>query len=64
MEWTQQMLARYLGRVRLVVEFQGLRGGELSAALKQEGLRRLKQVEAGWCSTAKPMLPDDLDEGP
>lgn len=46
MEWTQQMLARYLGRVRLVVEFQGLSEGELSAALEQEALRRLGQVEA------------------
>ena len=46
MEWTQQMLARYLGRVRLVVEFQGLSEGELSAALEQGALRRLGQVEA------------------
>ncbi len=45
MEWTQQMLARYLGRVRLVVEFQGLSEGEFSAALEQEALRRLGKVE-------------------
>ncbi len=45
MEWTQQMLARYLGRVRLVVEFQGLSEGEFSAALEQEALRRLGRVE-------------------
>ncbi len=46
MEWTQQMLARYLGRVRLDVEFQGITDQGLQAAFRQEAVRRLAAVEA------------------
>ncbi len=46
MEWTQQMLARYLGRVRLQVEFQGITDQGLQAAFRQEAVRRLAAVEA------------------
>lgn len=45
MRWTQQMLAHYLGRVRTVVEFEGITEEGLAAALRQEALRRLEQVE-------------------
>ncbi len=45
MRWTQQMLAHYLGRVRTVVEFEGITEEGLAAALGQEALRRLEQVE-------------------
>ncbi len=46
MRWTQQMLAHYLGRVRTVVEFEGITEEGLEAALRQEALRRLEQIEA------------------
>lgn len=46
MEWTQQMLARYLGRVRLQVEFQGITDRGLQAAFRQEAVRRLATAEA------------------
>ncbi len=46
MEWTQQMLARYLGQVRLQVEFQGITDRGLQAAFHQEAVRRLAAVEA------------------
>ena len=46
MEWTQQMLARYLGRVRLQVEFQGITDQGLQAAFRQEAVRRLAMAEA------------------
>ncbi len=46
MEWTQQMLARYLGRVRLQVEFQGITDHGLQAAFRQEAVRRLAMAEA------------------
>ena len=46
MEWTQQMLARYLGRVRLQVEFQGITDQGLQDVFQQEALRRLAAVEA------------------
>lgn len=45
MEWTQQRLARYIGRVRTVVEFEGITADELSRAFEGEAMGRLSQVE-------------------
>lgn len=46
MEWTRQKLAQYLGRVRAVVEFEGITGDELAQAFEGEAMLRLKQVQA------------------
>ncbi len=46
MEWTTQQLHRYLGRVRLQVEFQGITDQGLQAAFRQEAVRRLIMLEA------------------
>ncbi len=45
MEWTQQKLARYIGRVRTVVEFEGITAEELSRVFEGEAMRRLSQIE-------------------
>ncbi len=45
MRWTQQTLAHYIGRVRTVVEFEGITEEGLTAALHQEALRRLNAIE-------------------
>ena len=46
MEWTTQQLHRYLGQVRLQVEFQGITDQGLHAAFRQEAVRRLTMLEA------------------
>lgn len=46
MEWTTQQLRRYLGRVRLQVEFSGITDQGLQAAFGQEAVRRLAALEA------------------
>ncbi len=46
MEWTTQQLHRYLGRVRLQVEFQSITDQGLQAAFRQEAVRRLAMLEA------------------
>lgn len=45
MEWTQQKLNLYLGRVRTVVEFEGITGKELEQVFRKEAMRRLQQIE-------------------
>lgn len=45
MRWTQQTLAHYIGRVRTVVEFEGITEEGLTAALRQEAMRRMKEIE-------------------
>ncbi len=45
MRWTQQALAHYIGRARTVVEFEGVTEEGLTAALRQEALRRIKAIE-------------------
>ncbi len=45
MEWTQQKLARYIGRVRTVVEFEGITAEELSRVFEGEAMRRLSRIE-------------------
>ncbi len=45
MRWTQQTLAHYIGRVRTVVEFKGIPEEGLTAALRQEALRRMEAIE-------------------
>lgn len=45
MEWTRQKLARYIGRVRTVVEFKGITGDELMQAFEGEAMTRLKRVQ-------------------
>ncbi len=46
MEWTTQQLIRYLGSVRLQVEFQGITDQGLQAAFRQEAVRRQAMLEA------------------
>ncbi len=46
MEWTTQQLHRYLGRVKLQVEFQGITDQGLQAAFRHEAVRRLTMLEA------------------
>lgn len=46
MEWTRQKLAYYLGRVRTIVEFEGITGEELAQAFEGEAMTRLKQIQA------------------
>lgn len=46
MEWTTQQLHRYLGSVRLQVEFQGITDQGLQAAFRQEAVRRQAMLEA------------------
>ena len=38
MEWTQQKLHQYLGRVRTVVEFEGITGEELHQVFREEAM--------------------------
>ena len=45
MEWTQRKLNHYLGKVRMVVEFEGVTGEELERALTGEAIQRLRQIE-------------------
>lgn len=45
MIWTQQKLNHYLGRVRTVVEFEGVTGEELERIFTGEAVRRLQQIE-------------------
>ncbi len=45
MTWTQQKLAHYLGRVRTVVEFEGITGEELERIFRGEAMRRLQTVQ-------------------
>ncbi len=45
MTWTQQKLAPYLGRVRTVVEFEGITGEELEQAFQSETMKRLQRIE-------------------
>ncbi len=45
MEWTTQQLHRYLGSVRLQVEFQGITDQGLQTALRQEAVRRQAMLE-------------------
>ncbi len=45
MTWTQQKLAHYLGRVRTVVEFEGITGEELERVFRGEAMRRLQTVQ-------------------
>lgn len=45
MIWTQQKLNHYLGRVRTVVEFEGVTGEELGRIFTGEAVRRLQQIE-------------------
>lgn len=45
MEWTQRKLNHYLGKVRMVVEFEGVTGEELERALTGEAMQRLRQIE-------------------
>ncbi len=45
MMWTQQKLAHYLGRVRTVVEFEGITGEELEQVFRSEAMRRLRTVQ-------------------
>lgn len=51
MSWTQQMLAHYVGRVRTVVEFEGITEEGLTAALHQEAVQKLKRVEEMLCDS-------------
>ncbi len=46
MEWTIQKLRRYLGPVKVQVEFRGITDEGLQAALHQEAVQRLALVEA------------------
>lgn len=46
MEWIWKRLARHVGRMRTVIEFEGLSEEALTAALHQESVRRLNHVEA------------------
>lgn len=46
MDWIWQKLARHVGRINTQVEFEGLSEEGLTAALRQEAVRRLKHVEA------------------
>lgn len=45
MIWTQQKLNHYLGKVRTVVEFEGVTGEELERIFTGEAVRRLQQIE-------------------
>jgi len=45
MTWTQQKLAYYLGRVRTVVEFEGITGEELEQIFRGEAMRRLQEIQ-------------------
>ncbi len=45
MTWTQQKLAHYLGRVRTVVEFEGVTGEELEQIFHGEAMRRLQDIQ-------------------
>lgn len=45
MEWTQQKLHQYLGRVRTVVEFEGITGEELHQVFREEAMGRLRAIE-------------------
>ncbi len=45
MTWTQQKLPHYLGRVRAVVEFEGITGGELEQVFRSEAMKRLQKIE-------------------
>lgn len=46
MSWTEQKLRKYLGRTRLVVEFEGVTGEELERALHDEAVLRLEEIRA------------------
>lgn len=45
MIWTQQKLNHYLGRLRKMVEFEGVAGEELGRIFTGEAVRRLQQIE-------------------
>lgn len=45
MDWIWKRLAYHVGRVKTQVEFQGISEEALSAALRQEALRRLEWIE-------------------
>jgi len=45
MMWTQQKLAHYLGRVRTVVEFEGVTGEELDQIFRGEAMKRLQSIQ-------------------
>ena len=49
MEWTQGKLACYIGRVRTVVEFEGVTGEELERIFHSEAMRRLSKIEEIVC---------------
>lgn len=51
MYWTQQTLAHYVGRVRTVVEFEGITEEGLTAALHQKAVQKLKRVEEMVCDS-------------
>lgn len=46
MEWTIQKLRRYLGAVKVQVEFQGITDEGFQTAFHQEAIQRLALVEA------------------
>ena len=50
MEWTQGKLMHYIGRVRTVVEFEGVTGEELDRIFQGEAMRRLAKIEEIVCS--------------
>ena len=45
MRWTQQMLAHYIGRVRTIVEFEGITEEGLTSALHEIAMYKLKRIE-------------------
>lgn len=45
MEWIWRHLAHYVGRTKMQIEFKGISGEVLEAALRQEALNRLQWVE-------------------
>lgn len=56
MEWIWKKLARHVGRMKTVIEFEGLSEEGLAAALHQESVRRLKHIEA-------IVFSDEIEEG-
>lgn len=45
MEWIWKRLAHHVARKKLEIEFTGITGEELTTALRQEALNRLRWVE-------------------
>lgn len=55
MEWIWKRLAHHVARKKLEIEFTGITGEELTTALRQEALNRLRWVE-------QVIFSDEIDD--